>query len=189
MLIGYARVSTKEQETHAQIDALKKAGCTRIFHEKRSGGSLNRPELQKLLRSLRPGSTVIVYKLDRIARSLKDLLSLVEQFEDAGAEFQSLTEHIDTKSPAGRMIFQIIGAFAEFERALIRERTVAGLDAARRRGKILGRLPALSETDEREAMRLWMTGCYTKTAIANAYNVHISSIKRAITRNGLAQRH
>src|SRR5690606_20534396 len=107
--------------------------CQQIYQEKRSGGNLRRPELELLLQSLQPDDTVIVYKLDRIARSLKDLLTIIERIETAGAEFRSLTEMMDTKSPAGRMIFQIVGAFAEFERELIRERTLVGIEAARRR--------------------------------------------------------
>lgn len=137
MLIGYARVSTQEQETNAQIDALTKAGCERIYQEKRSGGNMRRPQLEELLLSLSPGQTVVVYKLDRIARSLKDLLAIIERIEAAGAEFRSLTEHMDTKSPAGRMIFQIVGAFAEFERELIRERTRVGMQAAMKRGVVV----------------------------------------------------
>ncbi len=187
MLIGYARVSTQEQETHAQIDALTAAGCGRIFHEKRSGSTMRRPQLEQLLLSLNPSDTVVVYKLDRIARSLKDLLTIIERIEAAGAEFRSLTEMIDTKSPAGRMIFQIVGAFAEFERELIRERTRVGMEAAARRGVVMGRPRGMSAEDEAEAMRLWRTGRYTKTALARQYNVHISSIKRAIRRANESQ--
>ena len=182
MLVGYARVSTQEQETHAQIDALIKAGCEHIYEEKRSGGNLRRPKLEELLVSLSPGTTVVVYKLDRIARSLKDLLTIIERIEAAGAEFRSLTEFIDTKSPAGRMIFQIVGAFAEFERELIRERTRVGMAAAIARGAKPGRPRGMSGKDEAEAVRLWRTGRYTKTALAHKYGVHISSIKRAIWR-------
>lgn len=182
MLIGYARVSTQEQETNAQIDALTKAGCECIYQEKRSGGNLRRPQLEQLLISLTPGCTVVVYKLDRIARSLKDLLTIIERIESAGAEFRSLTEHMDTKSPAGRMIFQIVGAFAEFERELIRERTRVGMEAAMRRGVIVGRPRGMNTKDEAEAVRLWRTGRYTKTALGQRYGVHISSIKRAIKR-------
>lgn len=188
MLIGYARVSTQEQETNLQIDALIRAGCTQIYQEKRSGGNLRRPELLKLLNELKPGVTVVVYKLDRIARSLRDLLYLVERIEGAGAKFHSLTEHMDTSTPSGRMIFQIIGAFAEFERALIRERVTAGLEAAVKRGAILGRARGMTPENEREAMKLWQTGKYTKTSLAEAYGVHVSSVKRAIRRNGLGQK-
>ncbi len=182
MLIGYARVSTEEQQTHAQIDALTKAGCDRIYQEKRSGGNLRRPQLEQLLLALEPGHTVVVYKLDRIARSLKDLLTIIERIESAGAEFRSLTEHIDTKSPAGRMIFQIVGAFAEFERELIRERTRVGMHAAMQRGVIVGRPRGMSETEEAEAIALWRGGRHTRTELARRYGVHLSSIKRAIKR-------
>ena len=186
MLIGYARVSTQEQETNAQIDALTKAGCERIYQEKRSGGNMRRPQLEELLLSLSPGQTVVVYKLDRIARSLKDLLAIIERIEAAGAEFRSLTEHMDTKSPAGRMIFQIVGAFAEFERELIRERTRVGMHAAMKRGVVVGRPRGLAETDEAELVRLWRTGRYTKSELGRRYGVHISTVKRAIWRENAA---
>ncbi|QOT82488.1 recombinase family protein (plasmid) [Cupriavidus basilensis] len=183
MLIGYARVSTEEQVTHAQIDALRAAGCETIYQEKRSGGTMRRPELEMVLATVGKGDTVVVYKLDRIARSLKDLLTIIERIEQAGGEFRSLTEHMDTRSPAGRMIFQIIGAFAEFERELIRERTRVGMAAAVRRGVRLGRHTAMNADQEAECMRLWYSGDYTKTALAQRYGTHISSIKRAIKRN------
>jgi len=179
MLVGYARVSTQEQETHAQTDALRAAGVGFIFSEKRSGGSASkRPVLEEMLETIRPGDTVVVYKLDRIARSLKDLLIIIERIEAAGAEFRSLTEHIDTRSPAGRMIFQIVGAFAEFERELIRERTKVGMAAAARRGVKMGRPTAMSARDEEECLNLWFTGNYAKSALARRYSTHISSIKR-----------
>jgi len=187
MLIGYARVSTEEQHTHSQTDALRAAGCDQIYEEKRSGGSLSRPILFALLKALQPGDVVIVYKLDRIARSLKDLLTIQERISEAGADFKSLTEVLNTTSPPGRMIFQILGAFAEFERELIRERTRVGLRAAMARGAKPGRPHALSDQDQVDAMRLWRTGRWTKSELARRYNVHISSIKRAIRRAGLAQ--
>ncbi|CAH0440324.1 recombinase family protein [Ralstonia pseudosolanacearum] len=184
MLYGYARVSTQEQETHAQTDALSKAGVGFIFSEKRSGGStVGRPELEKLLRVLKPGDQVIVYKLDRIARSLKDLLRIIERIEEKGAQFRSLTESLDTTTPAGRMLFHMVGAFAEFERELIRERTRAGMAAAAKRGVKLGRHYAMSREDEAEALRLWHSGQMTKTAIARMFGVHMSSVKRAIKRH------
>lgn len=182
MIIGYARVSTQEQETHAQTDALTRAGCGQIFDEKRSGKDMQRPALHAMLDSLRPGDVVTVYKLDRIARSLKDLLTIVDRIEAAGAKFTSLTEHIDTQSPAGRMIFQILGAFAEFERALIRERTVAGMAAARQRGVIVTRMPKLPALKERQMVQLWHTGRYTKAELGRAFDVHLSTVKRAIQR-------
>ena len=139
MRIGYARVSTEEQKTHGQTDALKAAGCELVLEEKRSGGAMSRPILIELLKKLQPGDEVMVYKLDRIARSLKDLLSIQERIIEAGADFKSLTETLDTSTPAGRMIFQLLGAFAEFERELIRERTKVGLRAAMERGSKPGR--------------------------------------------------
>jgi len=188
MLYGYARVSTQEQETHAQTDALAKAGVGFIFSEKRSGGTTaRRPELEKLLRLLKRGDTVVVYKLDRIARSLKDLLRIIERIEEKGAQFRSLTEALDTSTPAGRMLFHMVGAFAEFERELIRERTRAGMEAAVKRGVKLGRHYALSREDEAEALRLWHQGTMTKSAIARIYGVHMSSIKRAIKRQQESQ--
>ncbi|WP_197330221.1 recombinase family protein [Ralstonia syzygii] len=184
MQYGYARVSTQEQETHAQTDALSKAGVGFIFAEKRSGGSMSqRPQLEALLQQLSPGDTVVVYKLDRIARSLKDLLTIIERIEEKGAQFRSLTESLDTSTPAGRMIFHIVGAFAEFERELIRERTRAGMAAAVKRGVKLGRHYAMNREDEAEALRMWYSGQWTKTAIARKFNTHISSVKRAIKRH------
>ena len=184
MLYGYARVSTQEQETHAQTDALFRAGVGFIFSEKKSGGSpVGRPELEKLLRLLKRGDTVVVYKLDRIARSLKDLLRIIERIEEKGAQFRSLTESLDTTTPAGRMLFHMVGAFAEFERELIRERTKAGMAAAVKRGVKLGRHYAMSREDEAEALRLWYEGKMTRTAIARKFGVHLSSIKRAIKRH------
>lgn len=187
MLVGYARVSTEEQKTHAQTDALKAAGCEVVYEEKRSGGSMSRPLLFGMLKALKPGDVVVVYKLDRIARSLKDLLSIQEKILDAGADFKSLTETLDTSSPAGRMIFQILGAFAEFERELIRERTRVGLRAAMERGSKPGHPRGMSEAQEAAAMKAWATGRYTKAELAKRYGVHISSIKRAIRRAGLSQ--
>lgn len=142
-----------------------------------------RPALEEMLTKISQGDTVVVYKLDRIARSLKDLLIIIERIEACGAEFRSLTEMIDTRSPAGRMIFQIVGAFAEFERELIRERTRVGMAAAARRGVKMGRPTAMTEPEEAEALRLWFAGNHTKSQLARMYGTHISSIKRAIKRH------
>ena len=144
MLLGYARVSTDDQDTAAQVAALKAAGCERIFREKASGGRWKRPELHRLLDQLRTGDVLVVWKLDRLSRSLRDVLTLMERLGDSGAGFRSLTEAIDTTTPAGRMLMQMVGAFAEFERAMLRERTKAGLDAARREERIGGRRPKLT---------------------------------------------
>jgi DNA invertase Pin-like site-specific DNA recombinase len=131
MQIGYARVSTQDQDAVSQIAALKNAGCEQIFQEKVSGGRWDRLELYRLLEQLRKGDVLVVWKLDRLSRSLKDVLTRMEKIAQAGAGFRSLTEVIDTTSPGGRMMMQIIGTFAEFERAMLRERTRNGLDAAR----------------------------------------------------------
>ena len=137
MLLGYARVSKgEEQDTRMQETALRAAGVERLFTERASGGRWDRPELHRLLDQLRPRDVVVVWKLDRLSRSLKDLLHLMERIAQASAGFRSLTEAIDTTTPAGRMLMQMVGSFAEFERAMIRVRTQAGLAAARVRGRI-----------------------------------------------------
>lgn len=140
MMIGYARVSTVQQDTALQRAAFKRAGVVRVIEEKRSGGAA-RPLLEGLLRRLKPGDVVVVYKIDRLARSLVDLLRILQRIADAGAEFRSLTEPLETATPVGRMMLQLLGAFAEFERALIRERCCAGLYAAMARGVVVGRPP------------------------------------------------
>src|SRR3954469_114701 len=136
MLLGYARVSKVEgQDASLQVAALRTAGCERLFQEAGSGGRWDRPELHRLLDQLRPGDVVVVWKLDRLSRSLKELMLSLERIEQAGVGFRSLTEAVDTTGPAGRMMMQMLGAFAEFERAMIRERTRAGLAAARAQGR------------------------------------------------------
>src|SRR6202451_3897412 len=127
MQIGYARVSTDDLDTAVQVAALKAAGCERIYREKASGGRWDRPELHRLLDQLRKGDVLVVWKLDRLSRSLRDVLTIIERVQEAKAGFRSLTEAMDTTTPAGRMMMQRIGSFAEFERAMLRERTRAGL--------------------------------------------------------------
>ena len=139
MKIGYARVSTHEQNLDLQLNELKKAGCDRIFHDKISGVKSDRPELKKALELLAEGDTLVVWKLDRLARSLKHLIEIVNDLEDRQIGFTSLTESVDTTTNGGKLIFHIFGALAEFERGLIVERTKAGLKAARARGKLGGR--------------------------------------------------
>src|ERR1700752_1597359 len=150
MLIGYARVSTDDQDTAVQVAALKAAGCERIYREKASGGRWDRPELHRLLDHLRKGDVLVVWKLDRLSRSLPDVLTVMEQLSETKAGFRSLTESIDTTTASGRMMMQMVGAFAEFERAMLRERTKAGLDSARREGRIGGRRPKLSRQQQAE---------------------------------------
>ena len=152
MLIGYARVSTKDQNLELQLDALAKAGCEIIFQEKVSGVKADRPELARMLGQLRQGDVVCIYKLDRLGRSLKNLLELVTDFESRGVGLKSLTDAIDTTTPQGRLILNIFGSLAEFERDLIRERTRAGLDAARARGRKGGRRRGLSAEAQKKAM-------------------------------------
>jgi DNA invertase Pin-like site-specific DNA recombinase len=181
MLIGYARVSTTEQETNLQLDALKRAGVEQVFSEKRSSAA-SRPMLAACIDHTRPGDTLMVYKIDRLARSLKDLLALLDRLDVRGVGFKSCTEPIDTTSPAGRMMMQMLGAFAEFERGMIRERTTAGLAAAKARGVKFGRARAMTPSEEREAVRKVAAGEMTKSGAARLYGCHISSIKRAMRR-------
>jgi DNA invertase Pin-like site-specific DNA recombinase len=147
MLVGYARVSTLDQKPALQIDALKAAGIERIFTEKASGAQRERPELSAALDYIRQGDTLVVWKLDRLARSMRQLIETVEDLQSRGIELRSLTESIDTATPGGRLVFHIFGALAEFERAVIRERTSAGLQAARERGKKGGRPRTLGPKD------------------------------------------
>jgi DNA invertase Pin-like site-specific DNA recombinase len=183
MLLGYARVSTAGQDTAAQIAALKAAGCGRIFREQASGGRWQRPELQRLLDQLRAGDVVVVWKLDRLSRSLRDLLILMERIAETGAGFRSLTEAIDTTTAAGRMMMQMVGAFAEFERAMLRERTRAGLDAARRAGRVGGRRPKLSSAQRAEIRRMVTEGEKTAADAARLFQVHPATISRLLTRH------
>jgi DNA invertase Pin-like site-specific DNA recombinase len=152
MRIGYARVSTKDQNLELQLDALAKADCEIIFQEKVSGVKADRPELERMLGQLRQGDVVCIYKLDRLGRSLKNLLELVADFESRGVGLKSLTDAIDTTTPQGRLVLNIFGSLAEFERDLIRERTKAGLDAARARGRKGGRRRGLSADAQKKAM-------------------------------------
>ncbi|GAB3310068.1 recombinase family protein [Hymenobacter tenuis] len=152
MKIGYARVSTRDQNLALQLDALAQAGCEEIYQEKASGSSAARPELDRLLAHIRSGDTVYIYKLDRLGRSLKHLLDMVAEFEFRGVGLVSLTDAIDTSSAQGRLIFNLFASLAEFERELIRERTHAGLAAARARGRIGGRRPGLTEAAQRTAI-------------------------------------
>ena len=152
MKIGYARVSTQDQSLDLQTDALKQAGCEKIFEEKVSGAKQSRPELDRMLEQLRKGDIVMVYKLDRLGRSIKHLLELVEVFKNKEVELVSISDNIDTSSIQGRLVFNIFASIAEFERDLIRERTMAGLQAARKRGRIGGRPKGLSDKAQRLAL-------------------------------------
>jgi DNA invertase Pin-like site-specific DNA recombinase len=144
MLIGYARVSTHDQTLDLQTDALKQAGCVQLFTDTVSGAQQERPGLTDALSHLRPGDTLVVWKLDRLGRSLKHLIETVTQLQEQGIGFRSITESIDTTTSGGKLIFHVFGALAEFERDIIRERTKAGLAAARARGRHGGRPRAIS---------------------------------------------
>lgn len=147
MLVGYARVSTQEQDTSLQADALRAAGCEKLFEEKASGTQRDRPQLKAALDYMRSGDTLVVWKLDRLARSLRQLIDTVEELHTRSVGFRSLTEAIDTTTAGGKLVFHIFAALAEFERAVIRERTYAGLAAARARGKHGGRPLSMSVED------------------------------------------
>lgn len=182
--VGYARVSTTEQDTRMQLDALHAAGVVNIFEEKRSGVDATRPQLARMLDQLRPGDVVTVYKLDRLARSLVDLLAILARIDAAGARFRSLTETIDTTKLAGRMLMQMLGAVAEFERGMIRERSIAGQRAAMDRGVHCGRKPVLTNSEAVKAAQRYRAGRTTLSALARLHGCHLSSIKRAIARVG-----
>jgi DNA invertase Pin-like site-specific DNA recombinase len=186
MKIGYARVSTQDQDNQAQITALHQAGCERVFQEKVSGGRWDRPELYRLMEQLRPGDVVVVYKLDRLSRSLKDLLLTLEKIELAGASFESVTEAIDTGTAAGRMMMQIVGSFAEFERAMLKERTRHGLEAARLEGRVGGRKPSLTSQQTKEAVAMVTSGQKSGAEVARLFKVHPATVSRTVSKARLA---
>jgi DNA invertase Pin-like site-specific DNA recombinase len=158
MDIGYARVSTGEQTLDLQLDALTKAGCGKIYQETASGAKADRPVLDEVLSYLRKGDTLIVWRLDRLGRSLKHLIEVVAALAERGIGFKSVTEQIDTTTPGGKLIFHVFGALAEFERDLIRERTHAGLAAARARGRLGGRPRKLTDAKSLDLARTLYAG-------------------------------
>lgn len=187
MLIGYARVSKGDDQSDAlQLRALKEAGCERIFTEAASGGRWDRPELLRLLDQLRPGDEVVVWKLDRLSRSMKDVIHLMERIGNAGAGFRSLTEAIETTSPAGRMLLHMVGAFAEFERAMIQQRTTAGLAAARAAGRIGGRRKSLDAAKRREIAESVLSGRKTGAEMARLYDISQPTVSRIVAEHRAA---
>lgn len=182
MIIGYARVSTQDQNPEYQVDALEKAGCEQIFQEKVTGKMKERPELSQCLRMLRKGDTLIVWKLDRLARSLKDLVEIIQDLNEREVGFKSLTESIDTTSSGGRLVFHIFGALAEFEHSLIRERTIAGLEAARARGRKGGRKPSMSDSDIRKAAAMLSDPNITKKEVAKHFGVSRTTLNASLQR-------
>ena len=184
LLLGYARVSkADDQDNAAQVKALRLAGCKRVFEEKASGGRWDRPQLHNVLGQLREGDVLVVWKLDRLSRSLKDLLHIMEQVSDAGAGFRSITEAVDTTTSAGRMVMQMLGSFAEFERSMVRERTRAGLAAARDRGARLGRPAKLSAHQQQEVIKAIRDGSQTAAEAARLFGLHRSNITRLLERS------
>ena len=180
-LLGYARVSSAEQDTALQLDAFARYGVAMVYQEKRSGVA-SRPELELLLSSLVPGDVVVVYKIDRFARSLSDLLRVVDRISAAGATFKSLTEPIETETPIGRLMFQLLGAFAEFERTTIRERCAAGRVAARSRGVKWGRPPKI----DRDLLPDLVSRGFTARQIADFFGCDRSSVAHAVRSLGLS---
>ena len=181
--LGYARVSTGDQDTRLQHDALQAAGCYRIFTDTASGSLQSRPELDKLLDQLRPGDTLVVWRLDRLGRSIRHLIDQLSELQDRGIEFRSLQENIDTTTSGGRLVFHIFASLAEFERDLIRERTNAGLAAARARGRTGGRPPLLTKDKLATARKLYDQQDMTVAQIGEVLGVSRSTIYRALRRD------
>ena len=187
LLLGYARVSKGDEQNNAlQARTLRAAGCKRLFEEAASGGRWDRPELHRMLDQLREGDTIVVWKLDRLSRSLKDVLHIMERIAEAGAGFRSITENIDTTTPAGRMMMQMVGSFAEFERAMIRERTSAGIAAARAEGRIGGRRRKLDVTKRREIAESVITGRKSGADMARLYNISQPTVSRIVAEHRTA---
>lgn len=182
MKIGYARVSTEDQRLDLQRDALKKAGCKKIFTEKKSGADCNRSVLRAATQALRPGDILVVWKLDRLGRSLQDLMAILGDLEDRGIGFCSLSDCIDTTTPAGKLLFHITGAVAEFERALISERTKAGMAAARRKGRKPGRPRRLDDFQTYRVQVMAICDEIPPHLIAERMNVSRTTVWRALAK-------
>ena len=178
--IGYARVSTDDQHLDLQRDALQQAGCSVIYEEAASGKSAARPELEQCRKALRAGDTLVVWRLDRLGRSLPDLVQIVADLEQRGVQFESLTEKIETGSASGKLQFHVFAALAEFERGLIRERTQAGLAAARARGRAGGRKPKLDEKQVREIKALLRDPDIQVADVARRYGVSRTTLYKHV---------
>lgn len=180
MIVGYARVSSQDQNLDLQRDALKVAGCERIFEEHVSGAKAQRPEFTSAMDFLRPGDTLVVWKLDRLARSMRQLIDTVALLDARSVGLRSLTESIDTGTANGRFFFHVFGALAEFERSILRERTLAGLEAARQRGRTGGRPRAMSEAAVRKAKALLRDETLTISEVADTLNVSRSTLYKYV---------
>ncbi|MGV1037635.1 MAG: recombinase family protein [Candidatus Nanopelagicales bacterium] len=177
--IGYARVSTTDQSTDLQVDALTLAGAARIFIDHASGATTDRPALISCLEYLNPDDTLLVWRIDRLGRSITDLIKLVSDLSDRGIQFRSLTEAIDTSTPGGELVFHIFAALAQMERRLLSERTRAGLAAARARGNVGGR-PTVMTVEKLEAARAMYANGATYTVISTALEIGRSTVRRAL---------
>lgn len=180
MIVGYGRVSTSDQNPQLQIDALKTAKCKPIFVEQKSGRNMNRPELTRCLDTLRKGDTLVIWRLDRLGRSIRDLLEIVERIEAEGVQFVSLTEEINTKTASGQLIFHMFAAFAQFERNLNRERTLAGLATARARGRLGGGKKKTTPQQDKQLRALWESGTFTGAEIAKQFGISVPTFFRRV---------
>lgn len=178
--IGYARVSTADQDLTPQLDVLRARGCGPIYSEHASGKHADRPELAQAMKALRAGDTLVVWRLDRLGRSLPDLIATVNELADRGIAFESVTEAIDTTTASGKLVFNIFASLADFERHLIGERTRAGLAAGRARGRMGGRPPALTSRQLREARLLLTDPEATVTAVAERYGVSRTTLYKGL---------
>jgi DNA invertase Pin-like site-specific DNA recombinase len=186
--IGYARVSTKDQNLSLQKDALQKEGCELIFEEKASGAKSDRPELRRMIDQLRKGDIVVIWKLDRLGRSLRDLVNLVTEIQDKGAGLKSLNDSIDTTTPQGKLTFHLFAALAEFERDIISERTKAGLESARARGRKGGRPKGLSEQAKNKAIiaeTLYREGDFSVKQICQHLDIARSTFYKLLKHRGV----
>jgi DNA invertase Pin-like site-specific DNA recombinase len=177
MLIGYARVSTEDQNLELQLAALKRASCKRIFTDKVSGAKADRPGLRETLSHLRETDTLVVWKLDRLGRSVKGLVDLVNELQERHVHFKSLTDGIDTKTPAGRFFFHVMASLAQMERELIIERTRAGLEAAKRQGRVGGRKRRMTEGKVKAARKLLSSGTPPRD-VAQSLGVSVPTLYR-----------
>lgn len=183
MFVGYARVSTIDQNLDMQIDCLKNVGCERIFEDKASGIKENRKGLEEALNFIRPGDTLVVWKIDRLGRSLKQLIEIVLNLKEKGIGFCSVTENFNTNTPGGELIFNIFGALAQFEREIIRERTRAGLSAARSRGKLGGRPKLLDDKMKQTALKLYEDKTLLVKDICNTLGISRATFYRYLNEN------
>lgn len=180
MIVGYVRVSSATQHLQSQRDACSAAGCERIFEETASGAQLDRPVLAEVMRMLRPGDELVVYKLDRLARSTRQLIQTVDELEQRQVKLKSLTEMIDTGSPSGRLFFHIMSSISEFERQNLRERVRAGIESARAHGRVGGRPRAMSDEDVRAAKAMLKDDGIAVSEVARRLGVGVSTLYRCV---------